>query len=167
MLDMIQVGAISSTHGLKGEVYIYLTSDDPYRFDNLKEVLLDQGSVKRPLIIEYVKYFKGRPIVKFKGLDKIEDVQKLRGCPLVVRREDAIPLEEGEYFIGDLIGCTVYLEDDTILGELVDVLRTGANDVYIVRKSDGKEILIPVIPECVLEKNPENLRIVVHLLPEI
>ncbi len=164
---MIQVGAISSTHGLKGEVYIYLTSDDPYRFDNLKEVLLDQGSVKRPLIIEYVKYFKGRPIVKFKGLDKIEDVQKLRGCPLVVRREDAIPLEEGEYFIGDLIGCTVYLEDDTILGELVDVLRTGANDVYIVRKSDGKEILIPVIPECVLEKNPENLRIVVHLLPEI
>ena len=167
MLDMIQVGAISSTHGLKGEVYIYLTSDDPYRFDNLKEVLLDQGSVKRPLIIEYVKYFKGRPIVKFKGLDKIEDVQKLRGCPLVVRREDAIPLEEGEYFIGDLIGCTVYLEDGMVLGELVDVLRTGANDVYIVRKSDGKEILIPVIPECVLEKNPENLRIVVHLLPEI
>ena len=164
---MIQVGAISSTHGLKGEVYIYLTSDDPYRFDNLKEVLLDQGSVKRPLIIEYVKYFKGRPIVKFKGLDKIEDVQKLRGCPLVVRREDAIPLEEGEYFIGDLIGCTVYLEDGMVLGELVDVLRTGANDVYIVRKSDGKEILIPVIPECVLEKNPENLRIVVHLLPEI
>lgn len=167
MLDMIQVGAISSTHGLKGEVYIYLTSDDPYRFDNLKEVLLDQGSVKRPLIIEYVKYFKGRPIVKFKGLDKIEDVQKLRGCPLVVRREDAIPLEEGEYFIGDLIGCTVYLEDGMVLGELVDVLRTGANDVYVVRKSDGKEILIPVIPECVLEKNPENLRIVVHLLPEI
>lgn len=164
---MIQVGAISSTHGLKGEVYIYLTSDDPYRFDNLKEVLLDQGSVKRPLIIEYVKYFKGRPIVKFKGLDKIEDVQKLRGCPLVVRREDAIPLEEGEYFIGDLIGCTVYLEDGMVLGELVDVLRTGANDVYVVRKSDGKEILIPVIPECVLEKNPENLRIVVHLLPEI
>ena len=139
---MIQVGAISSTHGLKGEVYIYLTSDDPYRFDNLKEVLLDQGSVKRPLIIEYVKYFKGRPIVKFKGLDKIEDVQKLRGCPLVVRREDAIPLEEGEYFIGDLIGCTVYLEDGMVLGELVDVLRTGANDVYVVRKSDGKEILI-------------------------
>jgi 16S rRNA processing protein RimM len=167
MLDMIQVGAISSTHGLKGEVYIYLTSDDPYRFDNLKEVLLDQGSVKRPLIIEYVKYFKGRPIVKFKGLDKIEDVQKLRGCPLVVKREDAIPLEEGEYFIGDLIGCTVYLEDGMVLGELVDVLRTGANDVYVVRKSDGKEILIPVIPECVLEKNPENLRIVVHLLPEI
>lgn len=164
---MIQVGAISSTHGLKGEVYIYLTSDDPYRFDNLKEVLLDQGSVKRPLIIEYVKYFKGRPIVKFKGLDKIEDVQKLRGCPLVVKREDAIPLEEGEYFIGDLIGCTVYLEDGMVLGELVDVLRTGANDVYVVRKSDGKEILIPVIPECVLEKNPENLRIVVHLLPEI
>ncbi len=167
MLDMIQVGAISSTHGLKGEVYIYLTSDDPYRFDSLKEVLLDQGSSKRPLSIEYVKYFKGRPIVKFKGLDSVEDVQKLRGCPLVVKREDALPLEEGEYFIGDLIGCTVYLEDGSVLGELTDVLRTGANDVYEVRKPDGRNVLIPVIPDCVLEKNPENLRIVVHLLPEI
>ena len=167
MLDMIQVGAISSTHGLKGEVYIYLTSDDPYRFDNLKEVLMDTGSSIRPLSIEYVKYFKGRPIVKFKGLDSIEDVQKLRGCPLVVKREDALPLAEGEYFIGDLIGCTVYLEDGTLLGELTDVLKTGANDVYVVRKPGGRDILIPVIPECVLEKDPEHLRIVVHLLPEI
>lgn len=165
MLDMIQVGAISSTHGLKGEVYIYLTSDDPRRFDNLKEVLLDTGASKRPLSIEYVKYFKGRPIVKFKGLDSIEDVQKLHGCPLVVKREDALPLAEGEYFIGDLIGCTVYLEDDTVLGELTDVLKTGANDVYAVRKTDGKEILIPVIPDCIVSKNPENRRIVVRLLP--
>jgi 16S rRNA processing protein RimM len=167
MLDMIQVGAISSTHGLKGEVYIYLTSDDPYRFDNLKEVLLDLGSSKRPLSVEYVKYFKGRPIVKFKEFNSIEDVQKLRGCPLVVKREDALPLEEGEYFIGDLIGCTVYLDDGSTLGELTDVLRTGANDVYVVRKNDGSEVLIPVIPDCVLEKDPEHLRIVVHLLPEI
>jgi 16S rRNA processing protein RimM len=167
MLDMIQVGAISKSHGLNGEVYIYLTSDDPHRFDNLKEVLLDTGSSKRPLSIEYVKYFKGRPIVKFRGLDSIEDVQRLHGCPLVVRREDALPLAEGEYFIGDLIGCTVYLENGDVLGTLTDVLKTGANDVYTVRKSDGRDILIPVIPECVIEKDPENLRIVVHLLPEV
>jgi 16S rRNA processing protein RimM len=164
---MIQVGAISSTHGLKGEVYIYLTSDDPRRFDNLKEVLLDMGASKKPLSVEYVKYFKGRPIVKFKGLNSIEDVRKLHGCPLVVKREDALPLAEGEFFIGDLIGCTVYLEDGSILGELTDVLKTGANDVYIVSKPDGKDVLIPVIPDCVLEKNPENCRIVVHLLPEV
>ena len=98
----------------------------------------------------YVKYFKGRPIVKFKEFNSIEEVQKLRGCPLVVKREDALPLEEGEYFIGDLIGCTVYLEDGSTLGELTDVLRTGANDVYVVRKNDGSEVLVPVIPDCVL-----------------
>ena len=167
MLDMLQVGVITTTHGLKGEVKVFLTSDDPKRFDTLDEVILVEGAGSRPLSIEHVKYFKGRPILKFKGLDKIEDVEHLRGCPLMVTRENALPLSEGEYFIGDLIGCTCFLEDGTELGELVDVLQTGANDVYVVKKKDGKEVLIPKIDDCVKELVPEEGRITVHLLPEI
>ena len=77
MLDMLQVGVITTTHGLKGEVKVFLTSDDPKRFDTLDEVILVEGAGSRPLSIEHVKYFKGRPILKFKGLDRIEDVEHL------------------------------------------------------------------------------------------
>ena len=156
MLDMLQVGVITTTHGLKGEVKVFLTSDDPKRFDTLDEVILVEGARSRPLSIEHVKYFKGRPILKFKGLDRIEDVEHLRGCPLMVTRENALPLAEGEYFIGDLIGCTCYLEDGTELGKLVDVLQTGANDVYHVKTPGGRVVLIPVIPDVVRDIDLEK-----------
>lgn len=167
MLDKIQVGAISSTHGLKGEVYVYPTTDDVGRFEDLSRVLISRGGEYISFDVEYVKFFKGRPIVKFKGLDRIEDVERLKGTPLWVPREEALPLEEGEYFIGDLIGCVVYLEDGSRLGVLDDVMQTGANDVYVVKKDEGGEVLIPVTYECVLAIEPERERIVVHLLPEI
>ena len=105
--------------------------------------------------------------MKFVGYDRIEDVQKWHNCPLYVDRSEALPLGEDEYFVGDLIGCDVFLEDDSKLGVIKDVLITGANDVYVVKKDAGGEVLIPVIDDCVLVINPEENRIVVHLLPEI
>lgn len=167
MLDKVQVGIVTTTHGLKGEVKVYPTSDDPERFESLDHVMLEYGRQMIDLEIEDVRYFKGRPILKFVGYDRIEDVQKWHNCPLYVDRSEALPLGEDEYFVGDLIGCDVFLEDDSKLGVIKDVLITGANDVYVVKKDAGGEVLIPVIDDCVLIINPEENRIVVHLLPEI
>lgn len=163
MNDMLQVGAITSTHGLAGEVKVFPTTDDPRRYDHLKEVWLDTGKEQLKLEIQRVKYFKQFVIVKFRGLDRIEEVERYVKKSLYVTRENAVELEEDEYFIADLIGLSVVEENGSELGTLSDVLSTGANDVYVVTKED-REILIPAIGECILEVNLEEGFMKVHLL---
>lgn len=163
MNDMLQVGAITSTHGLKGEVKVFPTTDDPKRYDYLKEVWLDTGKEMLQLEVQSVKYFKQFVIVKFKGIDRIEDVERYVKKSLYVTRENAVELGEDENFIADLIGLKVIDEDGNNLGTLTDVLQTGANDVYVVTEND-KEILIPAIKQCVLEVNLEENFMKVHLL---
>ncbi len=164
-IERFQVGVITATHGLRGEVKVYPTSDEPRRFDSLKEVILDTGRVQRRLRIRSVKYFKQFAILGFEGMDRIEDVERLRGASLLIDREDAVPLEEGEYFIPDLLGLEVVTDTGRDLGELVDVLQTGANDVYVVGGGDRKEFLLPAIPECILEVDTEGGKMVVRLMP--
>lgn len=163
MEDMLQVGVITSTHGLRGEVKVFPTTDDPARFDALEEVWLDTGKGSLRLEIESVRYFKQLVIVKFKGLDRIEDVEPYKKKALLVTREHAIELGENEYFIADLIGLQVEDERGEALGTLTDVLQTGANDVYVV--SDGaREILIPAIRQCILEVDLAGGMMKTHLL---
>ena len=163
MNDYLQVGAITSTHGLNGEVKVFPTTDDPKRYSRLKEVWLDTGREKLALKVERVKYFKQFVIVKFQGLDRIEDVEKYVKKNLYVTRENAVKLRKNEYFIADLIGLAVVDEQENVLGTLTDVLATGANDVYIVTK-DEKELLIPAIRQCILDVNLETGVMKVHLL---
>lgn len=163
MNDMLQVGAITSTHGLKGEVKVFPTTDDPKRYDYLKEVWLDTGKEMLQLEVQSVKYFKQFVIVKFKGIDRIEDVERYVKKSLYVTRENAVELGEDENFIADLIGLKVIDEDGNHLGTLTDVLLTGANDVYVVTEGD-KEILIPAIKQCILQVNLEEGFMEVHLL---
>lgn len=164
MEERLQVGIVTSTHGIAGEVKVFPTTDDPKRFRKLKSVLLDSGSGFRELEIAGVKFFKQMVILKFQGHDKIEDVQPYKGKSLYVTRENAVRLKANEYFIADLIGMKVYEEDDSLLGELTDVLQTGANDVYVVKLEDGREVLIPAIRQCILEVNIVEARMKVHLL---
>jgi 16S rRNA processing protein RimM len=164
MREYFEVGIISGMHGLKGEVKIYTTSQDPARFEDLDTVLLDLGNEKLPLEIERVRYSGIQPLLKFKGYDRIEDVEKWKGRSLCVSRENALPLEENEYYVGDLIGCRVLLEDGKDFGTLTDVRQTGANDVYTVRMASGKEVLIPAIDSCIREVSPEKGEIRIHLL---
>jgi 16S rRNA processing protein RimM len=165
MEDLLRVGVIANTHGIKGEVKVYPTTDDPNRFLDLKEVILDAGREKLTLEVQNVRFFKNMVIVKFKGIDNINDIEKYKGKDLLVTRENAVPLEEGEYFIADLLDMDVYEESGEKLGVLLDVLQTGANDVYVVKRDkDGKEILIPGIDECILDINLEENKITVHLL---
>ena len=165
MDNYLRVGVISSTHGVKGEVKVYPTTDDPNRFKELKEVMLDTGKEQISLEIEGVKFFKQMVILKFKGYDNIDDIEKYRGKDLLISRENAVKLEEGEYFIYDLIDSEVYTEDGNKLGTLTEILTTAANDVYVVRMENGKDVLIPSIKQCILDINVENKKITVHLLP--
>ena len=112
MNNILQVGAVTSTHGLAGEVKVFPTTDDPKRFKKLKQVLLDTGKDMLPLGVEHVKFFKNMVILKFKGYDRIEDIMGFKGKNLYVTRENAVRLKKDEYFIADLIGMKVYTEDE-------------------------------------------------------
>ena len=164
MNNILQVGAVTSTHGLAGEVKVFPTTDDPKRFKKLKQVLLDTGKDMLPLGVEHVKFFKKMVILKFKGYDRIEDIMGFKGKNLYVTRENAVRLKKDEYFIADLIGMKVYTEDEAYLGELTEVITTGANDVYTVRMENGKDVLIPAIGQCILNVDVEHETMQVHLL---
>jgi 16S rRNA processing protein RimM len=165
MNDLLRVGVISATHGIKGEVKVFPTTDDLNRFKTLKNVILDTGKEQIELEIEGVKFFKQLAILKFKGIDNINDIEKYKGKDLLVTRENAVKLEKDEYFIFDIIGSKVITDEDQELGELAEVMATGANDVYIVKTKDGKEILIPSIKDCILDVDVDNKIIKVHLIP--
>ena len=164
MEELLQVGIITSTHGVRGEVKVYPTTDDPRRFRRLKEVVLDTGREKLNLEIEGVKFFKQFVILKFKGLDNINDIEKYRQKSLYVTRKNAVRLQRDEYFIADLIGLKVQDEDGTELGTVKDVIETGANDVYEVEMADGKSLLLPAIKQCILNVDVENGMMQVHVL---
>ena len=164
MEDLLQVGIITSTHGVRGEVKVYPTTDDPRRFRRLKEVVLDTGKEKMNLEIEGVKFFKQFVILKFKGLDNINDIEKYRQKSLYVTRKNAVRLQRDEYFIADLIGMKVQDEDGKELGTVKDVIETGANDVYEVEMADGKSLLLPAIKQCILNVDVENGTMQVHVL---
>ena len=164
MEQQLQVGVISSTHGVRGEVKVFPTTDDATRFLDLKKVYLDTGREQIKLEIQNVKFFKQFAILKFKGYDKIEDVEKYRGKSLMIDREDAIDLEDDEYYIGDMQGLEVYTEDDKHFGVLRDVMETGANDVYIIDSDEHGEVLIPAIRDCIIDVDLDENKMVIHLM---
>ncbi len=166
MEEYLRVGAILSTHGLRGEVKVYPTTEDVHRYD-----YLDRAFVRMPdklvcLHVERVRYFKNLVIVKFRDLDRIEDVEGLLKKDLMVAREDAIPLEEGEFFVSDLIGLKTVTDTGRNLGTVRDVMETGANNVYIIADEEDpkKEYLLPAIDDVILNIDPENGIMKVHLL---
>ncbi|GFI29436.1 MAG: 16S rRNA processing protein RimM [Lachnospiraceae bacterium] len=175
MEDLFQVGVITTTHGVRGEVKVFPTTDDPARFKKLKNVLLDTGKEKLALEISQVKFFKNLVILKFRGIDNINDVEKYKGKSLLIAREQAVKCEEGEYFIADLIGLEVKTEEGQLLGEVKDVLQTGANDVYIIQvapdspyssrvSNKKKELLLPAIQECIRKIDIADKTMQVHLM---
>ena len=164
MEDFLQIGVISSTHGIKGEVKVFPTTDDVNRFKKLKEVYLDTGKERLTLHPESVKFFKQFVILKFKEFNNINEIEQYRNKSLLVDRQNAVKLRKDEYFIADLIGIKVYDEEDKELGVLEDVMVTGANDVYVIKMTDGRELLLPAIKQCVLEVDVPEGRMKVHVL---
>lgn len=165
MEDRFQVGVISSTHGIAGEVKVFPTTDDAKRFKKLKQVILDTGKGELNLEISQVKFFKQMVILKFKEFNSINDVERFRGKSLYVTRENAVKLEKDEYFIADMIGMRAVSTEGEDLGNLRDVLQTGANDVYVVQKTGEPELLLPAIKECIRSVDMEQGVITVYLMP--
>ena len=165
MEDLLKVGVITTTHGVRGEVKVFPTTDDAERFLDIEYVLLDTGKELRRLNIQNVKFFKNLAILKFEGVDNINDIEKYKGKSLFVTRENAVELEEDEYYIGDLIGMEVYTDDsEERFGVLKDVMETGANEVYIITSENHGEVLLPAIHECILDIDVEAKKMKVHLM---
>lgn len=164
MDNLLRVGVISSTHGVRGEVKVYPTTDDVNRFKSLKNVILDTGREPMDLEIQGVKFFKNMVILKFKGYDSIDDIEKYKGKDLLITRDQAVELGPDENFIFDLIGLRVVTEDGEDFGTLTDVIKTGANDVYEVKTAEGKEVLLPAIKECVLNVDLTEGIVTVHIM---
>lgn len=167
MEELYQVGSITQTHGIRGEVKVFPLTDDISRFKNMKNLLLDGGKDGYiNLEVENVRPQKNLVILKFKGIDNINDIEKYKGKGLYVTKENRVQLKTDEYFIADLIGCSVYLDTDSdnVFGTISDVMETGANDVYEISMEKGGTVLVPAIKDCVLAVDVENRRVDIHML---
>ncbi len=162
--DELQVGVITQTHGIRGEVKVFPTTDDANRFKKLKEVILDTGRERLSMEIEGVKFFKQFVILKFRGYDSINDVEKYKQGKLLVTRDKAVRLKKDEYFVADMIGMRVVTDMGEDFGILKEVLATGANDVYVVSLDDGKEVLLPAIRECIKNIDIDGHVMEIHVM---
>lgn len=162
-MELYQIGAITATHGVKGEVKVFPMTDDIKRFKGAKGVILKAPHEELKLDIISARPQKNLVIIKFAGIDNINDIEKYKGCGLFVTEEDRVKLSKDEYFASDLMGMEVFTDEGELLGEIEDVLFTGANDVYVVNTKD-KEVLIPAIKDVVKEVDVEDSKMTIHLL---
>ena len=165
MTRYLEIGQIVNTFGIKGMVKVKPFTDDIKRFDSLKKVYIEKNSNKKEYEIEEVKYHKNMVLIKFEGIDKIEQAEELRNSYLTVSRDSVEELEEGRYYIVDLLGLDVYTDEQVLLGTLDDIFNTGSNDIYVVKNKEGKQILLPAIEDVIKQVDLENKKIIVHLLP--
>ena len=157
MEDLVVIARIVKTRGLRGEVVADLLTDFPERFEGLEDVILRplDGAGRRELKIEKFWFQKGRVILKFAGLDTIEEAEKLRDRDVCVPEEDAVELEDDEFFDWQLAGCRVETIDGNAIGEVTEVMRTGGTEIQVVA-GDGKEYLVPFAETICTEVDIEN-----------
>lgn len=165
MTKYLEIGQIVNTFGIKGMVKIKPFTDDINRFDRLKKIYISNKNGKKEYQIQEVKYHKNMVLMKLKGIDTPEQADLLRQSYLLVDRADEEPLEEGVYYIVDLLGLEVYTDDNKLLGKVDDIFNTGSNDIYVVKDEMGKQILLPGIPDVLKNVDLEKGRITVHLIP--
>ena len=165
MTKYLEIGQIVNTFGIKGMVKIKPFTDDINRFDKLKKVYIKNKDGKKEYQIQEVKYHKNMVLMKLEGIDAVEQADLLRQSYLLVNRDDEEPLEEGVYYIVDLIGLEVYTDEGVLLGNVDDIFNTGSNDIYVVKDGKGKQILLPGIPDVIKDVDLEKGKITVHLIP--
>lgn len=163
MESLLEVGQVVNTYGIKGFVKVVPLVDNNNQFKDFKVLYIQEKHNIHELQIEEVKFSKNLVLLKFKGIETIEQAEELRNLYLQAKRSD-IKLEEGAHFIVDLIGLEIYTEEGILLGKLKEVLQPGANDVYIVEDEAKKEILLPAIPDVIKNIDIANSRIIVKLL---
>ena len=162
MKDYLAVGKVVNTHGIKGELKVMPLTSDLSRFDYLLFVTALWEGKPKEFRVTGARIHKKSVLIKLSGIDTMDDAEKLKGQELLVERKHARELEEDEYFICDIIGLRVY-EDDRLLGAITDVLETGSNDVYVVKNSNEKELLLPAIKSVIERIDIEGKRMQVRV----
>ena len=158
----LSVGFLRRPHGLHGEIIMDLHTDFPERMKNDRKLYI--GEEYLPLTLTNVRPHQMGLLVKFNGIETAEDAGKFRNQWVFIKTRDAAPLPEGQIYQYELLGFKVVDEQDQPLGELVEILETGANNVYVVKDDAGKEILLPAIPSVILDLDPGRRLMRVHLL---
>ena len=164
MEKYLEIGQIVNTFGIKGQVKIVPFTDDITRFDELKEIYVEKKNELKLFQIEQVNYKKNMVILKLKGIETVEEAEKLRNCYLKIDRKDAKKLPKDTYFIVDLLGLDVYTDEGKLLGKVGDIYNAGSSDIYVVNDELGKQILLPAIKDVLKEVDLENQKIIVHLI---
>lgn len=156
MEKYLEIGQIVNTFGIKGQVKIVPFTDDITRYDELKEIYVEKKNELKLFQIEQVNYKKNMVILKLKGIETVEEAEKLRNCYLKIDRKDAKELPKDTYFIVDLLGLDVYTDEGKLLGKVDDIYNAGSSDIYVVKDELGKQILLPAIKDVLKEVDLEN-----------
>ena len=161
MVEYFEIGQISNTHGLKGELKVSPFTENKKRFEELSSILVDFKGELKKYDIEKIRYQNDIVLLKLKGIDDIDEALKLKGNYIKIPRDDAQKTEKDEFFIADLIGCMVYQND--LIGVVDDVFTAGASDVYVIKRKGKKDLLIPAIESVIKNIDIENKRIDVEI----
>jgi len=162
--EFVVIGKVVSTQGNKGEVNVMPLTDLIDRFKNLDNVFLRNKNSQAILNVEKVRVRKDRVILKLKDIENIKEAKMIVGSFLEVERKNAVKLSKDAYFIFEIIGLEVYTENNIFLGKIENVINTGSNDVYIVKRKDKEELFIPAILDVVKDIDLEKKRITIHLV---
>ena len=164
MEEYFEIGQIVNTSGLKGILKIKPFTDDIKKFSNLKTIYIKTKRGLTEFKIEQVRYVKNMVMLKLAGIDTVEEAEKYRNLYIKILRDQEEELEEGSYYVVDILGCKVNTDANQELGKIVDVFQTGSNDVYVVKDEQGKQILLPAIKQVIKNVDIKNKIITVHLL---
>ena len=164
MQDLLEIGQIVNSYGIKGWMKVVPFTDDVTRFEKLKTIYIEMKKELKEVEIEQVKYHKNLVLLKIKGVDDIDETIFYKNCYLKIDRKNAVKLPEDTYFIVDLLGIEVFDESQNKLGNIIDVFPTGSNDVYVVKDELGKQILLPAIGSVIKDVDIPNKKMVVNLI---
>ena len=162
----LKVGKIVNTHSLKGEVKVISSTDfEEERFKKGSKLLITRGNqLIREVVVQSYRNHKNFLLVKFEGIDSVEEAEKLKNLQIKIDSDEVGELEENEFYFHEIIGCEVFDENEKLLGEIIEILTPGANDVWVIKGQNGKEILIPYIEDVVKKIDIENKKIDIEVM---
>ena len=162
----LKVGKIVNTHSLKGEVKVISSTDfEEERFKKGSKLLITRGNqLIREVVVQSYRNHKNFLLVKFEGIDSVEEAEKLKNLQIKIDSTEVGELEENEFYFHQIIGCEVFDENDKNLGEIIDILTPGANDVWVIKGENGKEILIPYIEDVVKKIDITNKKVNIEVM---
>ena len=165
MEQYFEIGKITGTHGIRGAMRVFPTTEDPSRFERLKEIIVEIRGKRETFHIQKVAFHKQFVLLTVKEITDINVAELYKNGRILIPDAMAIPLGEDEYYTRDLYGLKVVTEEGEELGEITEILPTGSNDVYVVKKDGkGKELLLPAIKDCIKNVDLENGVMTVKLL---